>query len=166
MKILIISDSHSHIANIKAAMEIGVKAQCEAVIHCGDWDDVKSAETVLDYDLPLYTILGNADVNSDMESYLRLNAKGFDPDFLKFEIEGRKIGVTHQIRKDDPRHEGLSVVFSGHYHSKDVHDENFTKYIRPGALITGLNFAIYETITNEVEFISENEQIDSRSGRE
>ena len=46
MKILIISDSHGNIANLKAAMEIGKKADVSAVIHCGDWDDVKSAETV------------------------------------------------------------------------------------------------------------------------
>lgn len=157
MKLLIISDSHGNIANIKAAMEIGLKAHCQAVIHCGDWDDVKSAETVLSYELPLYAILGNADVNSDLESFLRLNAKGFEPDYLKFELEGRKIGLTHRLRKDDPRHEDRSVVFSGDTHSKDAHDVNFTKFIRPGALIKGLNFAIYETVTSDVEFIEENE---------
>lgn len=156
MKILIISDSHSHITNIKAAMEIGVKARSEAVIHCGDWDDIKSVETVLSYNLPLYTILGNADINSDMESYLRLNAKKFEPDYLKVTIDGRKIGITHQVRKDDGRHEGLSVIFSGHYHSAEEKMVNFTKFIRPGALINGINLAIYETETNDVQFIKDN----------
>jgi putative phosphoesterase len=153
MKILVISDSHNHIANIKAVMEIAKKSNIKAVVHCGDWDDIRAIEAVLNYDIPLYTILGNADVNSDLESYLRLNAKKFDPDYLKFEIDGRKIGVTHRVREKDLRHEKLDVVFSGHYHSSEEKIIDFRKFVRPGALINGLNFAVYETETNEVEFV-------------
>jgi uncharacterized protein len=155
MRILIISDSHDHIANIKSAMEIGIKAHAEAVIHCGDWGGVKAVEAVLSYNLPLYSILGNADIDDGMETYMQLNCKKFDPDFLKVTIEGRKIGITHQARMTDPRHEDLSVIFSGHYHSSEEKMVNFTKYIRPGALINGINLAVYETETNEVEFIED-----------
>lgn len=155
MKILIISDSHNHIANIKAVMEIGKKAGVSAVVHCGDWDDTSAVEAVLSFGIPLYTILGNADVNSDMETYLRLNAKGFDQDFLKFELGNRKIGVTHQVRPNDPRHDKLDIVFSGHYHSDDSRVIDFRKFVRPGALINGINFAIYETETNELEFFKD-----------
>lgn len=155
MKILIISDSHGNIANLKAAMEIGKKADVSAVIHCGDWDDVKSAETVLSYGIPLYTVLGNADVDSEIEEFLRFNSKKFDPYFLKIEMGGRKIGIVHKVKKDDTRLNGLDVVFSGHFHSKESKLVNFQKFIRPGALINGINLAIYETETNEVEFIYE-----------
>ena len=155
MKTLIISDSHNHIANIKAVMEIGKKANVSAVIHCGDWDDTSAAEAVLSFGIPLYTILGNADVNSDIETYLRLNAKGFDPDYLKFELCGRKIGVTHQLRQSDPRHDKLDIVFSGHYHSSESKVIDFRKFVRPGALINGINFAVYETETNEAEIVED-----------
>lgn len=157
MKILIISDSHGHIANLKSAIEIGVKARVEAIIHCGDWDNKETAEAALSFNLPLYSILGNADVDSDLETYLQLNCKKFDPDFLKIDIKGRKIGITHRVRADDKRLDKLSVVFSGHYHSKEEKMINFLKYVRPGALINGINFCIYETETNEVEFVSETE---------
>ena len=155
MKLLIISDSHGHIANLKHVMEFGKKIRVGAVIHCGDWDDVKSVETVLEYGIPLYSILGNADIDPDIEDALRGGCKKFDPDFLKIEIDGRKIGIIHKVTKDDRRFEGLSIVFSGHYHSKEEKMVNLTKFIRPGAIINGINFAVYETINGEVEFIED-----------
>ena len=155
MKVLIISDSHGHIVNLKAVMEIAKKSNISAVIHTGDWDNVKSVETVLSYDIPLYTIMGNADIEDGMEEYMSYNVKGFDRDFLKIELDGRKIGVTHRIKKDDPRLEGLDIVFNGHYHSAEEKMINFTKFVRPGAILNGINFAIYETTNNETEFIHE-----------
>lgn len=155
MKILVISDSHNNISNLKTAIEIGRRANIKGIVHCGDWDDTRAVEAVLAFGIPLYTILGNADVDSGLETYLRLNAKKFDPDYLRFELGGRKIGVTHQVRANDPRHDKLDIVFSGHYHSSESKTIDFRKFVRPGALINGINFAIYETETNEVQFINE-----------
>ena len=155
MKLLIISDSHGHIANIKTVLDIAKKTNIVAVVHCGDWDNAESIEAALSFGIPLYTILGNADVNSDMETYLRLNAKKFDPDYLKFDLGGRKIGVTHRVRSNDPRHDKLDIVFSGHHHWSESKIIDFRKFVRPGALINGINFAVYETETNEVEFVKD-----------
>lgn len=155
MKTLVISDSHGHIANLKAAMDIGVKANVKAVIHCGDWDNLEACKTVFSFGLPVYTILGNADVSLEVEDYLKFNANKFEQDFLKIELEGRKIGITHRLRVNDERAEGCDIVFSGHYHSAEQKVVDFRKYVRPGALINGINLAIYETVNNEVEFLSE-----------
>jgi len=156
MKILIIGDSHGHVANLKAVMEIAKKSSVKAVIHCGDWDNILSAEAVLSYGIPLYTVMGNADVEEGLEEYLRFNTKKFDPDFLKIEIEGRKIGIIHKVKKDDNRFEGLDIIFSGHYHSSESKMINFQKFVRPGAIINGINFIVYETVNGEVEIIKEN----------
>jgi putative phosphoesterase len=147
MKILVISDSHGHIANLKHVMGFGKKIGVKAIVHCGDWDNIESIETVLSFEIPLYTVMGNADVNEDIEEYIKFNAK-------KFELDGRKIGIKHKVKIDD-QFENLDIVFSGHYHSKEEKMINFTKFVRPGALINGNNFAIYETANNEVEFIEE-----------
>ncbi len=156
MKILVISDSHGHISNIKAVMEIAKKSGVRAVIHCGDWDSVESIEAVLSFGLPLYSVMGNADVDSDIEEYLKFNSKKFDPYFLKFNLDGRRIGVTHRIKEDFAKSaSNLDIVFSGHYHSNEEKMINFVKFVRPGALLNGINFAIYETETNEIEFINE-----------
>jgi putative phosphoesterase len=154
VKILIISDSHGHIANIKAVMEIAKKSDIKAVIHCGDWDNIQSVEAVLSFGLPLYTILGNADVEEGLKDYLRSNATKFDPYFLKFKLDGRRIGVKHRIKKDNV-FEKLDIVFSGHYHFSESKMINFLKFVRPGAIINGINFAVYTTETNDVQFVSE-----------
>lgn len=155
MKILIISDSHGHIANLKAAIEIGQKTDVRAIIHCGDWDNLEAFDAVLKYKIPIYTVLGNADVDSDLEEALKYESKKYDSNLLSLEIDGVKIGVIHHVNFKDERLFGFKIVFSGHYHSKEEKMVNFTKFIRPGALINGINLAIYETANNEVEFINE-----------
>lgn len=157
MKSLVISDSHGHIVNLKHVMGFAQKIKAEAIIHCGDWDNQEAVETVLSFDIPLFTILGNADVDSEVEDTLKFESKKFDPFFLKFEIDGRKIGIIHQVKKDDTRFEGLDIVFSGHYHSKDEKMINFTKFVRPGAIINGINFAVYETANNRVDFFNDDQ---------
>lgn len=152
MKLLVISDSHGHVANLRHVMGFGQKIKADGIIHCGDWDNVESVNTVLEYDIPLYAILGNADIDHQIEEVLKFNTKNFDPDFLKFELDGRKIGISHQVKAGDFKFEGLDIVFSGHFHSSDEKMIDFTKFVRPGALINGINFAVYETATNEVEF--------------
>lgn len=156
MKILVISDSHGQIANLKHVVGFGKKIGAKAVIHCGDWDNIESIKTVLDSRIPLYAVMGNADVEEGIEEYLKFNAKKFDPHLLKLNIDGLKIGVIHRASLKDEKLYEFKTVFSGHYHSKEEKMVNFTKFIRPGALINGINFAVYETINNELEFFSEN----------
>ena len=157
MKLLIISDSHGNIANLKQVVGFGQKVGVKAVIHCGDWDNVESVETVLSFGIPLYTVLGNADVEEGLEEYIRFNAKKFDPNFLKFELDGRKIGVIHKIKNLESGISNLDIVFSGHYHSKEEKIINFLKFVRPGAVINGNNFAVYETINGNIEFIEDDQ---------
>jgi len=136
-------------------MEIAKKSGIKAVIHCGDWDNKEAVETVLSFGIPLYSVLGNADVDSSIEDVLKFQAKKFDPFLLKLEIDGRKIGVIHQANLKDEKLQEFKIVFSGHYHSKDEKIINWTKFVRPGATINGINFAIYETVNGEVEYINE-----------
>jgi predicted phosphodiesterase len=99
-------------------------------------------------------VQGNADVNEDLIEALPYECKKFDSHILKLNIDGRRIGIVHRVKKDDV-FENLDIVFSGHYHSKDLKMINFLKFVRPGALINGNNFAIYETTNNEVEFVED-----------
>jgi putative phosphoesterase len=155
MKLLIISDSHGHIANLKTAIEIGKKAGIKAIIHCGDWDNIDAFRAAISFGIPIYSVLGNADVDSDLEDALRFECKKFDSYLLKLEIDGRKIGVIHRANLKDEKMSEFNVIFSGHYHSKDERMINWTKFIRPGALINGINFAIYDTVSGTIEFINE-----------
>ena len=155
MKILIISDSHGHIVNLKHVMGFAKKANIEAVIHCGDWDDPKAVETVLSFNIPLYAVLGNADVDSEIEEILISESKKFSPHLLEIELDGIKMGVIHRVSVKDEKLFDYKVIFSGHYHSKEEKTVNWTKFIRPGAIINGLNFAVFETENREVEFFTD-----------
>jgi uncharacterized protein len=155
MKILIISDSHGHIANLKQVLEIGKKAGVKAVIHCGDWDNLESFRAAQAFGLPIYSVLGNADVDSNLEDALKFECKKFDSHLLELEFEGKKIGVIHRADLKDEKLYEFKIIFSGHYHSKEEKTINWTKFVRPGALINGINFAVYETVSGTIEFVNE-----------
>jgi len=157
MKILVISDSHSNIANLKRVMGFAEKIKIEAVVHCGDWDSVAAVETALSYKLSLYSILGNADVDPEIGEILAKKCKKFDRTFLEFKIDDRSIGITHKPGDIKKYFSGkkLDVVFCGHYHSKFEREIDGVKVVRPGAILTGVNFAVYDTVTNGVEFVED-----------
>jgi putative phosphoesterase len=155
VKILIISDSHGNIANLKHVMGFAKQINVQAVVHCGDWDNIESVETVLSFGIPLYSVLGNADIDSEIEDLLKFESKKFDPHLLSFEVDGEKMAVIHQANLKDEKLHKFKVVFSGHYHSKEEKMVNFTKFVRPGAVINGNNFAIFETENNRVEFFAD-----------
>ena len=154
MKILVIGDSHGNIANLKHVMGFAKHIKVKAVIHTGDWNNLKSSETVFNYNIPIYTVQGNADIDPKLISKLKIRSEKFSEYFLKFKIGGVKIGVVHRFAKDQQlMAKGYSVVFTGHYHSQKEWEIDGVKIIRPGALENGINFAIFDTKTKMVEFV-------------
>jgi uncharacterized protein len=155
MKILIISDSHNNIANIKHVMGFAKKIKAGAVIHCGDWNNPVSVDAVTNFNIPLYAVIGNADINPEIRRNLILKSEGFSEDFLEFKLGGVKIGITHKpsdlYRYFDDRN--VDIIFCGHLHSKDENEMRGVKVVRPGALEQTVNFAVFDTSTKKVEFI-------------
>ncbi len=154
---MIISDSHGHIANLKHVMGFAKKIGAKAIIHCGDWNTLETVDMVLSSRIPLYAVLGNADVRPEVGDRLKVKGKRFAEDFLEFELGGRKIGVTH--RPSDIKKyfigEKLDVIFCGHLHSKYESSQTQIKIIRPGAIVQGINFAVYDTESGKIEFIND-----------
>ncbi len=152
MKIIIISDSHGNIANLKLVMGFAKKIKAGAVIHCGDWDNLKSVEEVLLSSIPVYAVLGNADIHSEIKDRLRERAKEFNEKYLEFSLGVRKIGVVHYIR-DLVISDKLDVIFSGHRHFKSEKIVEGVKVVSPGALHSVKpSFAVYDTDIKGVEF--------------
>lgn len=146
MKIVVISDSHGNIANLKYVLGFAKKIKAEAIIHCGDWDNLAAVDTVLSARIPLHSVVGNADVDPEM-------GKRFDEKFLKFEIGGRKIGIVHDFKRISYNIQSLNILFCGHRHFKMEKIINGVKVIAPGALGGPKpSFAVYDTGTNRVEF--------------
>lgn len=145
MNVLIISDSHGNIVNLKHVMGFGKKIGVRAVIHCGDWDNMAAVETVLAYKIPVYSVLGNADIDPKIRGM-------FNDQWLMVNLDGKKIGVIHKlIIGHQPLAIGCDIVFCGHEH-RQYQEGNI---INPGALENDVNFAIYDTKTDRVELIHE-----------
>jgi hypothetical protein len=152
MKIIVISDSHSNIANLKLVMGFAKKLKAGAIIHCGDWDNLKSAEEVLIAGIPVYAVLGNADIHPEIEDMLKKKAKEFNEKYLKLSLGSKRIGVTHNIR-DFIIKGKLDIIFCGHRHFKLEKITGGVKIISPGALHSiKPSFAVYDTDINGVEF--------------
>ncbi len=146
MKILVISDSHGNIANLKHVMGFAKNINAKTIIHCGDWNTLESVETVTAFGIKLYAVIGNADIADDVKNKFK--------EFLELEIDGRKIGITHKpsnIKKffEDKK---LDIIFCGHLHSQNQSDFDGIRVVRPGSLEGGINFAIYDTVTGKIEF--------------
>jgi putative phosphoesterase len=162
MKLLIIGDSHGNISNLKHVLGFGKHIKVSAVIHTGDWNNVKSLDTVFNYNIPIYTVQGNADIDPKLIRKLKIYSKKFSEDFLKFKIGGVKIGVVHKLNNNKDKLLKLDIIFSGHYHSqvtkkyKDIRG-NYFNIVQPGALENGINFAVFDTKTKMVEFINDDE---------
>ena len=146
MKIVVISDSHGNIANLKHVLGFARKIKAGAIIHCGDWNNIEAVETVLRCRIPVYGVNGNADIDDVMKSKFK--------DFLKLKIDGKKIGVMHNLTIS---HQalviGCDVVFCGHKHRQQEYMQGGVKIVNPGALENNISFAIYDTDTNKVEFL-------------
>lgn len=155
MKILVIGDSHGNIANLKHVMGFAKSINAGAVIHTGDWNNLKSLETVFNFNIPIYTVQGNADIDPKLIKKLKIRSEKFSEDFLKFKIGGVKIGVVHRFAKDQQlMAKDCAVLFTGHYHSQKEWEIDGVKIIRPGALENGINFAVYDTKTKMIEFVN------------
>lgn len=159
MKILVISDSHGNIANLKHVMGFAKKIGVSAIIHAGDWNTIEAVEEVLSSGIPLYTVLGNADIHLEVTKMLKTKSKIFSEEFLEFELDGRKIGVTHKPSDLKKYFEGkkLDIIFCGHIHSKDESIVAGVKVVRPGAIINGNNFVIFDTDKNKIEFVKDDQ---------
>lgn len=147
MKILIIGDSHGNIANLKHVLNFAIKINVGAVIHIGDWNNLKSWETVQSFNIKLYSVLGNADISPEIKNKLKEN--------LFFEIDNKKIYLVHRLIKNDLNYLKSDITFTGHFHSQKIWDQNGIRIVRPGALENEINFVIYDTKTDKIEFISQ-----------
>lgn len=148
MKVVVISDSHGNIANIELILGFAKKIKAGAIIHCGDWDDLRAVKMVYSYKIPVFGVLGNADIDPEI-------ARMVNGQWLKINLGNRKIGITHNYLaiKHQPLAIDCDVVFCGHRHFKSERIIDGVKVVSPGALHSVKpSFAVYDTDTNGVEF--------------
>jgi putative phosphoesterase len=153
MKIVVVSDSHGNIANLNLAIGFAKKIKVGAIIHCGDWDNLKAVEEIFKSNMPVYAVLGNADIHPEIKDRLKKYAKEFNEKYLELNLGDKKIGVIHNIKDLITSKKKLDIIFCGHRHYKSESVVNKVKIVSPGALHSiKPSFVVYDTDINRVEF--------------
>ncbi|MEG9297045.1 metallophosphoesterase [Mangrovibacillus sp. Mu-81] len=128
MKLLVVSDSHGSIDEIR---ELAVKydGEVNAMIHCGDSELSADDNALTSY----LAVRGNCDMDARL------------PDDLTEEVDGNTIMITHghlygikmSLMKLRYRAEetGARFVFFGHSHTLGAEMDNGTLFLNPGSIL-------------------------------
>lgn len=154
MKILIVSDTHDNLENLKKIFDYTHKKNIRTLIHCGDvcnGDTLSLIEKNFDN---IYLALGNADLKFSLFEKPKktkiFESKG------EVEIEGLKIGFCHifNLKEQKENLKRFDFFFFGHTHWPFLKKEKNCFLANPGNL-AGLfykpTFAVLDSKTKKLE---------------
>lgn len=174
MKIAVISDIHENFNNMLRAMEIMRQRGVEKILCLGDFIHPGIVKVLVDSDIPVYSIWGNND--GDKVTIVKLSmSEGSslelgDKTYASVEIDGRKVFLTHypDLALPVARSGMYDIVFYGHDHLKSENQAEKCPIVNPGELSANktktATFAIYDTVSNEYEFVKVDNVVTLTSG--
>jgi putative phosphoesterase len=138
MQIGLLSDTHNHVENTQAALEIFRRRGIMRLLHCGD---ITRPDTVLLFSgFQVTFVQGNNDYwrNDLIEMMLAIGGQRVLPLRWTGEIAGKRIAVTHgdvYHHLSELIHGGRhDYVIHGHSHRRRDERQGATRVINPGAL--------------------------------
>ncbi|PLX26954.1 hypothetical protein C0583_05180 [Candidatus Parcubacteria bacterium] len=156
MKIVITSDIHDNITNLKTCLDWCKKEKIETMICCGDLASLDTLE-ILSKNFPgqIHYVSGNMDYiyQDDADDFSNISHHG---EVGRVEIAGLNIGMCHQPFKFD-RVLALGecdIVFYGHTHKPWEENKNGVRFVNPGtlsAMFSLATFAVFDTERGEME---------------
>jgi len=160
VKIAVISDSHDNIINIKKAVNIANKNNCEYIFHLGDIVSPFSAKELGAFKGIVYAVFGNNDGEHQGLISIFNQFGGFiNRAPYKIELNGKKIVLMHEPYLLDEliKSKEFDYIFYGHLHEIDYRKVEKTIILNPGELggwlskstfyILNLENEIFEKIT-------------------
>lgn len=154
MKVAIISDTHDNLANLKIFFDYCQKEKIKTLIHCGDVTKGETLKEIENYFEEIFLSLGNCD---NRESIIKEKQKSkIFEEMGKIEINGLKVGLTHQLAAVEKKinFSEFDFFFFGHTHYPDLKEKTEYQIANPGNL-AGLyfkaTFAILDTTTKKLE---------------
>lgn len=157
MKLLVISDSHDNIVRLKHIIGFAKACKADAIIHCGDWNTPLAVKQFSRVKIPVYGVLGNADIDPGIKIKMQKAKIKYKEDFLELKLNGWIIGICHYPTKLDGviKSQKYDLLLHGHTHLKRDETQGRTRIVNPGALHRTLqpSFALFATDSGKVEFI-------------
>jgi putative phosphoesterase len=137
MRIGVISDTHGHMANTKAAVRMLESLEVQSVVHCGDIGSPEIPKLLVAW--PGHFVFGNCDGNQDeLRTAIEREGMACYGRFGNLELAGRRIALIHSddvrlFRRITTSNE-YDLVCYGHTHQAEQHREGKTLILNPGAL--------------------------------
>lgn len=165
MKIAVLSDIHDHVRNLEKAIKVIKEEECEALIFCGDLCSFFTYEILVESNLDVYSVIGDAEVDN-WWTHIYDNAHTFPgQEFGEVELEGRRIAFCHtpMFANTLAASRFYDAVFFGHSHRTSKQMLGNTLIANPGAVcgIVGgkeglASFMIYDTNNNSIKLVKIN----------
>jgi uncharacterized protein len=157
MLIAVISDTHSRVSSVQAALRIMAERKVELILHCGDICD---GDTVRLFPAHTHFVFGNCDYDrADTEQAVADIGATLHGAWGHLESAGQSLAFTHgddAALLDDLVHADFDFVFHGHTHIAKEHRVGKTRVINPGALqrVAVRTFVLLELPSGVVESVT------------
>jgi len=150
MLLVIISDIHDNLANLKKCLNWCRREKATSLICCGDLTTIEIA-SYLAQNFPgeIFVVEGNAEIYKEAE-LIKLKNVNYYGEIGINEINGVKIGFCHEPKKIKKIKElspfALDFIFYGHTHKPWLEKEGNTIIANPGTLGGVFNPASFATL--------------------
>ncbi|MFO0828498.1 MAG: YfcE family phosphodiesterase [Phycisphaerales bacterium] len=151
----ILSDSHGQHLRVRRAIELLRERGATAFVHLGDLGERELDELA---GLPVRIVFGNCDDECSLGPYARALALEVLHPAGSFEVEGKRIGMTHGHLVDELESlfaARVDYLLHGHTHQRADSVVDGVRIINPGALhrATPLTVAVLTPATGVCEFL-------------
>lgn len=156
MKVIIISDIHDNLANLKQCLDHAETTGVKRMICCGDLTNSETLHYMSDnFSGEIILVRGNIELYGEQEvvehhTINYLGRKGY------IEVDDKVIGVCHEPFFIDQLLErtDCNIIFYGHTHQPWEETRQNVRVINPGTLggmFSRPTYAVWDTETNELE---------------
>jgi len=159
MRIGVFADSHDHLDNIRRAVDLFNRLNCQCVLFAGDLVSTFALPPLRKLACPLIACYGDNEGNKPgLQAGLRKGDTLGEPPFCYVTADGTRILMAHMERQFRGAEGEFDVCIYAHTHKPHVsRDEQNRLFINPGET-SGWTFhsptvAILETTTREVEIV-------------
>lgn len=141
MNIGIFSDTHNHVPEARAVLEVFVEQAVGHIIHCGDiGDDVMDvlAATCQEMDIRAHVAIGNTDLAEPRDvRFMPMPDRIETGRFMEWEADGKHIAILHGDQYAQlawaMQSGRFDYILTGHTHSPSDSRAGKTRILNPGS---------------------------------
>jgi putative phosphoesterase len=158
MRVVIISDIHDNLENLRKCLNYCKKNKIEAIFCCGD---VTTKETLSflgdNFIKKIHLVHGNCTLYSESDAKKYSNIIDYGR-IARFKIDNYNIGLCHEpwLKEKVLELGDCDYIFYGHTHRPWEDDFGEYKFINPGAIGGGnppFTFAVWDSKANDFQMI-------------